>query len=868
MCSNVESCEKDMTNNSQAGKLIGRSMVGKKFLNVLLTLLLIFPAVLASADEKHDPKRVLTIFVFKQGLPWAYRIEESLRTALASETSFPIDLNVEHADLSRFSDKAYLSKLVDLYRYKYSKQQIDLLIAIGDESTDLLIKFGKEFYEHIPVVVITTAPRSLPRQLIRSNIMKLSWGVDLEGTVNLIERILPKTRHLFVVSGSSLTDRGVKRMALKAFGEYAGRLDIQYLSDLTAEDLTAKVAYLPEDSAILFLTFFRDASGKYFRPRDMLSVISEKANAPTFSIVDSHLGQGIVGGRLLSAEHLGRKYADVINRILKDGTLNGLETDGENNFIMFDWRQLKRWSINEDSLPIGSIVRYREQSIWEDHKGKILGAIAIILAQTSFLLFLLTQRAKRSRAEKGLRQSEEKYQDLYSNAPDMFVSVAAKTTTILECNQTLANALGYKKEEIIGRLIFDIYTPDSAKHAKANVFPVFMKTGTIIEEELQLQRKDGSALDVSLNVSAARDEKGDIIYSRSVLRDITERKQSELQILKAHSEIKQLKDRIEAESVYLQEEIKLEHNFDNIIGQSESLSYVLYRVEQVAGTDSPVFIYGETGTGKELIARAIHQLSPRNQRALVKVNCAALPGDLIESELFGREKGAYSGAVSSQLGRFELAHGSTLFLDEIGEMPFDLQAKLLRVLESGEFEKLGNPKTLHSDARIIAATNRNLEEEVSKGRFRQDLWYRLNIFPITLPPLRERRDDIPLLVKHFMDHFAKKLGKPEVKISKETMQRLQDYTWPGNVRELEHTIENALITTRGEKLKFDLPIISDDFSSDFKSLAEMEIDYLLKVLKAKNWKIEGADGAAQTIGMHPNTLRNRMNKLGIKRPKP
>jgi transcriptional regulator with GAF, ATPase, and Fis domain len=291
-------------------------------------------------------------------------------------------------------------------------------------------------------------------------------------------------------------------------------------------------------------------------------------------------------------------------------------------------------------------------------------------------------------------------------------------------------------------------------------------------------------------------------------------------------------------------------------------------VEQVAGTDSPVFIYGETGTGKELIARAIHQLSPRNQRALVKVNCAALPGDLIESELFGREKGAYSGAVSSQLGRFELAHGSTLFLDEIGEMPFDLQAKLLRVLESGEFEKLGNPKTLHSDARIIAATNRNLEQEVSKGRFRKDLWYRLNIFPITLPPLRERRDDIPLLVKHFMDHFAKKLGKPEVKISKETMQRLQDFTWPGNVRELEHTIESALITIREEKLKFDLPIISDDLSSDFKSLAEMELDYLLKVLKARNWKIEGADGAAQTIDMHPNTLRNRMNKLGIKRPKP
>ena len=842
--------------------------VGKKFRNVLLTLLLFFPAALASADEKHDPKRVLTIFVFKQGLPWAYRIEESLRTSLASETSYPIDLNFEHADLSRFSDKTYLSKLVDLYRYKYSKHKIDLLIAVGDESTDLLIKYGKELYEHIPVVVITNKFKPLPRQLVRSNIIKFSWGFDLEGTVNLIERTLPKTRHLFVVSGSSLSDRGVKRLAIEAFGDYTGRLDIQHLSDLAIEDLIAKVSNLPEDSALLFQTFFRDSSGKYFVPREVMSLVSEKANAPTFGIVDTYLGHGIVGGNLLSAEHQGRKYADVIIRILKDGTLKDLESDVEYNPTMFDWRQLKRWSINEDRLPIGSIVRHREQSVWEDHKGKIIGATALILVQTSFLLILLVQRAKRSRAEKALRQSEEKYQDLYSNAPDMFVSVAAQKATILECNQTLLNALGYTKKEIIGRSIFDIYTPDSAKHAKANVFPVFMKTGTIIEEELQLQRKDGSALDVSLNVSAARDENGDIIYSRSVLRDITERKQSELQILKAHSEIKQLKDRIEAESVYLQEEIKLEHNFDNIIGQSEALSYVLYRVEQVAGTDSPVFIYGETGTGKELIARAIHQLSPRNQRALVKVNCAALPGDLIESELFGREKGAYSGAVSSQLGRFELANGSTLFLDEIGEMPFDLQAKLLRVLDSGEFEKLGSPKTLHSDARIIAATNRNLEEEVSKGRFRKDLWYRLNTFPITLPPLRERKDDIPLLVKHFMDHFAKKLGKPEVKISKETMQRLQDFTWPGNVRELEHTIENSLITARGEKLKFDLPIISDDLSSDFKSLAEMEREYLLKVLEARNWKIEGADGAAQTLSMHPNTLRNRMNKLGIKRPKP
>ena len=216
---------------------------------------------------------------------------------------------------------------------------------------------------------------------------------------------------------------------------------------------------------------------------------------------------------------------------------------------------------------------------------------------------------------------------------------------------------------------------------------------------------------------------------------------------------------MEAESAYLQDEIKLEHNFENIIGQSEALNYVLHRVEQVAPTNSPVLIMGETGTGKELMARALHKLSPHGKRALVKVNCAALPGELIESELFGREKGAFTGATTTQLGRFELAKGSTLFLDEIGELPFELQAKLLRVLESGEFERLGSSATLRSDARIIAATNRVLEEEVRKGRFREDLWYRLKVFPITVPPLRDRREDIPLLVKWFVDQLTRKMGK-------------------------------------------------------------------------------------------------------------
>jgi len=350
------------------------------------------------------------------------------------------------------------------------------------------------------------------------------------------------------------------------------------------------------------------------------------------------------------------------------------------------------------------------------------------------------------------------------------------------------------------------------------------------------------------------------------LEQLVEERSSELR--NAYEEIKNLNEQLEAESAYLKDEIKLEHNFKNIIGQSEALKYVLNRVEQVARTDSHVLIMGETGTGKELMARALHELSSQGRRALVKVNCAALPAELIESELFGREKGAFTGATTTQLGRFELAKGSTLFLDEIGEMPLVLQAKLLRVLESGEFERLGSSRTLHSDARIIAATNRVLDEEVRKGRFREDLWYRLKVFPTTVPPLRDRPEDIPLLVKWFMDQLARKMGKHTVEIPKRTMQMLQGYPWPGNVRELKHAVESALITAQGNRLTFELPQIADTALSDFKPFEELEREYILQVLEARNWKVGGENSAASTLGMHVNTLRGRMKKLGIKRPKP
>ena len=355
-----------------------------------------------------------------------------------------------------------------------------------------------------------------------------------------------------------------------------------------------------------------------------------------------------------------------------------------------------------------------------------------------------------------------------------------------------------------------------------------------------------------------------------IFANILMRKKSEESLEKAFSEIKSLKNKIELERNYLREEIRLEHNFENIIGQSEALQYVLYKVEKVAPTDSTVLVLGETGTGKELIVRAIHNASKRKERPLLKVNCATLSKHLIESELFGHEKGAYTGAYAKRIGRFELADGATIFLDEIGELPLDLQSKLLRVLQEGEFERIGGSRTISVDVRVIAATNRNLDKEVENGRFREDLYYRLNVFPLSVPPLRKRMDDLPLLINAFTKKFSKRIGKHIDRIPKRTMGILEGYSWPGNVRELENAIERAVINSPGTSLE-----VGEEYPPENaapaqenlkKTLSEIECDYITAVLKEKNWVIEGKEGAARILGLAPSTLRNRMIKLEIKRP--
>jgi formate hydrogenlyase transcriptional activator len=339
----------------------------------------------------------------------------------------------------------------------------------------------------------------------------------------------------------------------------------------------------------------------------------------------------------------------------------------------------------------------------------------------------------------------------------------------------------------------------------------------------------------------------------------------------SYERIEQLNAQLSREKLYLEDEIRSDHQFEEIIGGSRALARVLREIQTVAPTDSTVLISGETGSGKELVARAVHQLSARRERAFVKLNCAAIPTGLLESELFGHEKGAFTGAINARIGRFELAHRGTVFLDEVGEIPLELQPKLLRVLQEREFERLGSSRTLHSDARLIAATNRDLAALVGEQKFREDLFYRLNVFPVKVPPLRDRREDIPMLVRHFAQQFARRMKKPIETIPTETMEALTRYGWPGNVRELQNLIERAVILSVGQTLDVPVaslgarPLLSPNREAG-ETLEEADRRHIISALERSRWVIAGPNGAAARLGIKRSTLQFRMRKLGIVRP--
>jgi PAS domain S-box-containing protein len=500
-----------------------------------------------------------------------------------------------------------------------------------------------------------------------------------------------------------------------------------------------------------------------------------------------------------------------------------------------------------------------------DAVGQHLGHLAVFDERSMpaeprrlFIFRIFAARAaaelERLRAEKRLAESERRFRDLYEEAPTGYVT-ADTSGRLTRVNRRMARMLGRAAEELLGSRLADHAADTPTGKVRLEACQESALRGKETDGvEIEMRRQDGRALWVTAWFKPVQEE-GAIAGSRSIWADVTDRVLAEQQ------------------NLYLQEEIKAVHNFEEIIGQGPALTAVLDNVERVAPTDSTVLITGETGTGKELIARAIHFASKRKDKGLIKVNCAALPAGLVESELFGHEKGAFTGAIGRRIGRFELAHGGTVFLDEIGELPLETQAKLLRVLQERELERLGGNTPIKVNVRILAATNRDLRAAVREKTFREDLYYRLSVFPLHLPALRERKEDVPLLTHFLVGRFAQRIGRRIDGVSQQTMQRLLSYPWPGNVRELENVLERAVILARGPILEISadmLPANATEAEDGAEvtqpaTLEEMERQHVSAVLRQTGGVIEGPHGAAKILGLHPNTLRSRMKKFGITR---
>lgn len=529
-----------------------------------------------------------------------------------------------------------------------------------------------------------------------------------------------------------------------------------------------------------------------------------------------------------------------------------------------------------DDFNIGTVCTIdRQPRDLSDDEGAFLTRLASIVMNQLELKLTAHKVAKLEHDERllskqleeanvALSASEERFRDLFDEAPIAYVHEGLDSRFI-RANRSAMRILGIKPEEVVGLMGVSLIpdTPDAQRRVQEALGSVGQGTDTrgVI---LELRRKDnGKPIWIQWWSRPAPDGS----YTRTMFIDITERVLMERE-----------KEKLEAHNSYLQEEIRRAH-FDEIVGDTEQMKQVFADVEQVAQTMATVLVLGETGTGKELIARAVHNVSARADNPLIKVNCSALPASLIESELFGHEKGAFTGATAKRAGRFLLADGGSIFLDEIGDLPIELQAKLLRVLQEGEFEPLGSAETCHVDVRVIAATNRDLFDATQNGEFREDLYFRLAVFPIALPPLRDRLDDLPCLARLFAKRFAEKLGREPVALRRAEIDRLTTYSWPGNVRELQNVIERALITSQDGSLNLDraLPesaagngrraeLASAQEIRTLEELHQLERDNLRLALDAADWRVAGRGGAAELLGMNPTTLSSRMKSLGIHRP--
>ena len=1042
--------------------------------------------------------------------------------AILKATPDNLEYYPEYLEANRFPGENQSQVLHDYLLKKYAERTIDVVVAQSDASLSFLLKYRNDLFPNVPIVFYSASgplPSELQGETEMTGVVVIS---SYKRTLELALSLNPEVNQVFVVSGSLELDKRFEMKAREQLREFEGRVQLNYLTDLAPQELIARTASLPQRSIVLYAwQQARDDQGKLWETGDILSSIAKATPVPIFGMSAPLVGRGIVGGHVYTVDASAVKVAEMVRRIASGERAQDIPIENVPTVQMFDWRELQRWRISEDSLPPGSLIQFKELSFWAAYKWYIVGLITAVVLEAMLIAWLLLLRVRRRQAElesarlASVAEAERRHlHGVVSNVPGIVweahvnaITGSGKPTFISEYVQKM---LGYSEEEFLstpglgvnlvheedrervvregealaakgGSIQFRWIAKDGrVVWAEAHLAPIVDEEGTTIglrgvtlditEQKMAeqarrqteernrailkaipdlmfLQTRDGVFLDYhaqrrsdllmppeeflgrnmrdilpaelassfSKCFERAKEDDVQILeYSfplngaeqwfearvvrsgenvLSVVRDvtdskraeealrqsearfrnmadtapvmiwvagtdrlckyfnkpwleftgrtmedevdngwvqnvhpddyahccesyslafdrrepfkmeyrlrradgkyrwvlnsgtprlssnggfvgligscidITDRKEAEEELRRAHAELNQLKNQLEAENIYLQQELQLDQAFGEIVGQSDPIKYVLSKITQVSPTDATVLISGETGTGKELVARAIHAAGTRKDRPLIRVNCAALSASLIESELFGHEKGAFTGAVARKLGRFELADRGTIFLDEIGELPLELQVKLLRVLQEGEVERVGGSKTIKVDVRIIAATNRNLKLEVEKGNFREDLWYRLNVFPITVPPLRQRKEDIPLMVDHFASKFAKRLGKTITSVSSRSLQRLQAHSWPGNVRELANVIERAVIHTQSSVLHLaDSLEQTREESPATLSLEEMEREYIIRILENTGWRVEGPYGAAKVLGLNASTLRARMNKFGIQRP--
>ena len=819
-------------------------------------------------------RRVLILHSFGRNFAPFTAVSSTFRAELARQSAAPIEFLEASLEATMFAEAGSETPLVEYLRALFTKRTADLIVPIGAPAMMFLQRHSDTLFPGVPVLVVAADKRRLSGLDRGGNATAFGISLDLAGVVDNILRILPSTTNIEVVTGNSPFERFWLTEFRRDSQRLTDRVRFDWLNELSFEEIDRRLSRLPRDSAIVYFLLVVDAAGVPYEQERALDVLRRHSNAPIFGIFDHQLGWGIVGGPLYPYQEVSRESARIALRILDGTPASSIKPV----FLgpaapEYDWRELRRWGINESRLPQGSVIRFRSPSTWEQYRWYIIAALAIILIQAAMISGLLLQRTRRRRAEAELRESQE-FMELSTSAGELGLWVRDLVRGDLWMNSRLRSLFGFGEKDVLqfSDMLTRIHPEDRARvmtqvqHAQ--------EAGLPFEGEFRIILPDGEERWILAKGRAANQRQRQDTRRMGAMFDITPRKQAEQDLKAALTEIRALKEQLEEENLYLKEEISEVKGFDQIVGKSDALKYVLNRVEQVAQTDATVLLQGETGVGKELIASAIHEKSSRSNGPYVKVNCATLPEALVESELFGHEKGAFTGADRQRKGRFELADGGTILLDEVGELPPGTQAKLLRVLQEGEFERVGGSSTIKVSVRIIAATNRKLHDDVSAGRFRQDLFYRLDVYPVTVPPLRQRREDIPLLVSHYAREIGERLGKSISEVPAQVMREFTEYNWPGNIRELQNVIERAVIVSSDGVLRLPEALgqattapaaegKTSKESTTVSTLGEAEREHILRALEATGWRINGPKGAAAMLKLHPSTLRFRMKKLGL-----